>query len=84
MSDAELKQVEGVDDTLLHYEFEELMEFTLFDTPPYKAMEQDFSQRGFTGVEQEFVSAFKRLTVEQKGLCRHRRLQGEVGSRLHN
>ncbi len=69
LSEAELKQVEGVDDTLLHYEFEELMEFTIFDTPPCKAMEHDFSQRDFIGVEQEFMSAFKRLTVVQKGYC---------------
>ncbi len=62
LSEAELKQVEDVDDTLLHYELEELMEFTIFDTPPYKAMENDFSQRDFAGVEQEFMSAFKRLT----------------------
>ncbi len=61
LSDEERKQIEGVDDTLLHYEFEELMDFPIFDVPPEKATEHDFSERDFASVEREFIEIFNRL-----------------------
>ncbi|HZK53649.1 MAG TPA: phosphohydrolase [Desulfosporosinus sp.] len=59
LSEGELMQINDVDDTLLHYEFEALMEIQMFDPPPNKAMEHDFSQRDFASVEKEFIVAFK-------------------------
>ncbi|AFQ44056.1 phosphohydrolase [Desulfosporosinus meridiei] len=61
LSDEERKQIENVDDTLLHYEFETLMEFPIFDVPPKKGMEHEFSLRDFASVENEFISVFKNL-----------------------
>jgi len=58
LSDEERRHIEDVDDTLLHYEFEELMDFSIFDVPPDKATEHDFSQRDFANVEQEFLAIF--------------------------
>jgi len=62
LSDLEQKQIKDVDDTLLHFEFEVLMEIHMFDPPPNKATEHDFSQRDFASVEKEFLAAFNRLT----------------------
>lgn len=47
LSDEEWKQLEDIDDTLLHYEFEALMDFQIFDTLPALATQHDFSQRDF-------------------------------------
>jgi len=58
LSDEERRHIEDVDDTLLHYEFAELMNYPIFDVPPIKATDHDFSQRDFTLVEQEFLSVF--------------------------
>lgn len=63
LSDEERKQIENVDDTLLHYEFEALMDFPIFDVPPDKAMEHDFSQRDFVSVEKEFLAIFKGFSI---------------------
>lgn len=65
LSVEELKQIENVDDTLLHYEFEELMDFPIFETPPDVATKHDFTQRDFASVEKEFISVFNRLTHKQ-------------------
>jgi len=56
--DVELQHIEDVDDTLLHYEFEELMNFPIFEVPPSKATEHDFSHRDFADVEKEFLNIF--------------------------
>lgn len=61
LSDEELKLIGGVDDTMLHYEFEELMNFPIFDVPPDKATDHDFSIRDFASVEQEFIEIYDRL-----------------------
>ncbi len=61
LSHEERKQIEDVDDTLLHYEFEELMDFPIFDVPPKKVTEHDFAQRDFVSVEQEFMAIFNGL-----------------------
>ncbi|MDR3542112.1 MAG: phosphohydrolase [Desulfosporosinus sp.] len=58
LTDKERKQIEDVDDTLLHYEFEALMDFPIFDIPPERATEHDFSQRDFASVELEFLAIF--------------------------
>lgn len=65
LSDAEKRHIEDVDDTLLHYEFKELMNFPIFDVPPIKATEHDFSQRDFALVEQEFLAIFAQIS----GMC---------------
>ncbi|MDA8441874.1 MAG: DUF429 domain-containing protein [Peptococcaceae bacterium] len=67
LSDDERKQIEEVDDTLLYYEFAALMDFPLFDSPPYKAMEHNFSQLDFTGVEKEFLKIFNVITHNRTG-----------------
>jgi hypothetical protein len=64
LSEEERKQIEEVYDTLLHYEFEALMDFQIFETPPYKAMEHDFSQRDFKSVKREFIGIYNRLAKE--------------------
>jgi len=61
LSKEERKQIEDVDDTLLHYEFEELMDFPIFDTPPELATQHDFTQRDFISVEKEFLAIFNRM-----------------------
>jgi len=62
LSDKERQHIEAVDDTLLHYEFEKLMKYPIFDIPPDKATEPDFSQRAFASVEQEFLAIFSFIT----------------------
>lgn len=61
LTNEERKQIEDVDDTLLHYEFEELMDFPIFDVPPGKATDHDFAQRDFSSVEQEFIAIYNSL-----------------------
>lgn len=61
LGDSERQQIEAVDDSLLHYEFEELMNYPIFDHPPYKAVNHNFSQRDFFRVEQEFLAAYQEL-----------------------
>ncbi|KLU63757.1 hypothetical protein DEAC_c43250 [Desulfosporosinus acididurans] len=61
LSEEELKQIENVDDTMLHYEFEALMDFQIFDAPPDKTTEPDFSLRDFIDVERKFLEIFNRL-----------------------
>lgn len=61
LSEDEQKQIEEVDDTLLHYEFEILMDFQIFDIPPYKAMNHDFSLKDFACVEKEFLTIFNAI-----------------------
>ncbi|TGE31413.1 phosphohydrolase [Desulfosporosinus sp. Sb-LF] len=69
--DEERKQIEDVDDTLLHYEFETLMDFHMFDPSPYKSVEHDFSQRDFTSVEKEFIAIFNGLNYACSLRIRH-------------
>ena len=65
----ERKQINDVDDTLLHYEFEDLMDFQIFNPKPFKAMDHDFCLRDFGSTEKEFIHIFKRLTSVQKSFC---------------
>ena len=64
LSEGEQRLIKEVDDTLLHFEFDALMNVGIFDTPPSKSMEHDFSQRDFMSVEKEFITIFKRLTSQ--------------------
>lgn len=59
----ELKQIEDVDDTLLHYEFEAMMDYQIFETAPEKSMEHDFALKDFDSVEREFITAFKEIII---------------------
>lgn len=61
LSEEEKIQIEEVDDALLHLEFESMMELSIFDPPPIKTMEHDFSQRDFICVEKEFIAYFNGL-----------------------
>ncbi|KJS86269.1 MAG: hypothetical protein JM58_07155 [Peptococcaceae bacterium BICA1-8] len=62
LSEVEKSQIENIDDTLLYYEFKELMDTEIFEIPPFKSMKQDFSQREFNDIEKEFISIFKKIT----------------------
>ncbi|OPX44090.1 hypothetical protein CLHUN_18860 [Ruminiclostridium hungatei] len=64
ISEAELLQIYSVDDSLLYYEFNELMDVQLFETRPYISEGQDFSQRTFASVEEEFLGLFGELTEQ--------------------
>lgn len=64
LSEQEWEQIKEIDDTLLHYEFEALMDFQINNDPPYKALEHDFSQRDFISIEQEFLTIFDNITCE--------------------
>ncbi|MDQ7092377.1 phosphohydrolase [Desulfosporosinus sp. PR] len=58
----ELKQIENVDDTLLHYEFAAMMDYQIFEKAPAKSLKDyDFAQRDFISVEEEFLAAFNKL-----------------------
>lgn len=61
LSGEEQRLIKEVDDILLHFEFEVLMDVGIFDTPPSKPMEHDFSQREFKSVEKEFLTIFSKL-----------------------
>jgi hypothetical protein len=61
LSEQEFQLIGDIDDTLLHYEFEELMYYPIMNNPPFKAMEHDFSQRDFVSVENEFMAIFKEI-----------------------
>ena len=50
--------MEEIDDVLLYYEFEALMDYPIFDSPPGRATDFDFSQRDYSSVEKEFLSVF--------------------------
>ena len=65
LSIEELKKIEEVDDTLLYYEFEVLMDFLIFDNPPYLTVQHDFSQRDFASVEKEFLAIFFKCSGQQ-------------------
>lgn len=67
LTEEEKQLIKDVDDALLYFEFIELMGVPVFDTPPEKYMEHDFSQRDFTNVESEFMYIFNRLTQGQRG-----------------
>ena len=65
LSAEEYKQIKEVDDTLLYFELEALMDSLIFTDRPYISMEHDFSQREFVNVEKEFISIFNRITSKQ-------------------
>lgn len=59
LSQEELDKIRDVDDSMLYYEFIEIMEERIFDKEPYIAMEHDFSQRDFKSVEEEFIYIYE-------------------------
>ncbi|EGW36704.1 HD domain-containing protein [Desulfosporosinus sp. OT] len=61
LSREEQRLIKEVDDILLHFEFEVLMDLGILDIPPSKSMEHDFSQREFKSVEKEFLTIFSKL-----------------------
>lgn len=74
LSEEELKQIEEIDDTLLHCEFAALMDFQMFDPAPKVLIEHDFSQREFTSVEKEFLAEFNKL-IDVRSMKRIKRKQ---------
>lgn len=67
LTEEEKYRINDIDDALLYFEFIELMGIPVFDTPPEKYMEHDFSQRDFVNVESEFSYIFNRLTQGKRG-----------------
>lgn len=59
ISDDELSQIKEIDDTMLFYEFRELMGEDLYTEIPYIAKKRDFSLRSFEEVENEFICLSK-------------------------
>lgn len=62
ISEAELKLISAVDDSLLYYEFDTLMNVQLLESGPAISMQHDFSQRDFKSVENEFLSLFRKVS----------------------
>ena len=58
----EYDQVFQIDDTVLYYEFLELMQLPLTEETPEMVSEPDFVFHGFAHTEQEFLDWFHRLT----------------------
>ena len=58
----EEEQIRMIDDALLYYEFETLMNVCLSEVLPQKTIEHDLSQRDFKAIEKQFLSAFYQLT----------------------
>ncbi|MFY9173838.1 MAG: phosphohydrolase [Peptococcia bacterium] len=57
----ELELIRNVDDTLLYYELEALMDLQILDEAPYKAMEHEFKEEDWRKVEQAFLSLYDRI-----------------------
>ncbi len=57
----EEKQISDIDDAMLYYEFLELMGNEMFDIMPFISTKPDFTERSFSSVEKEFISAFNKL-----------------------
>ncbi len=68
LTEEEKHQIKDIDDALLYFEFIELMGTPLFEIPPEKNMEHDFSQRDFVDVESEFIDIFNLLTQGAESL----------------
>ena len=61
LDEDEEKQINDIDDTMLYYEFLELMGCEIFDFVPIINTKPDFSERAFSSVEIEFISSFNKL-----------------------
>jgi len=70
LSAEEHRLIKEIDDILLHFEFEVLMNVGILDTPPVKSMVHDFSQRDFMSVEKEFLTLFDNLKPLDKSLTK--------------
>ncbi|UWG96517.1 HD domain-containing protein [Dehalobacter sp. DCM] len=62
LTETELAQIDDIDDTLLYYEFEVLMDYPIFEHIPQKAAEHQFTYEDHANVEKEYISVFQRLT----------------------
>lgn len=62
LSTEEINKIIDIDDTMLYYEFIELMDERIFDIAPFIAMKHNFSQRDFISVEKEFIYSYESLT----------------------
>ncbi|MCW2278382.1 phosphohydrolase [Heliophilum fasciatum] len=68
LTEEEQAQVRHVDDTLLYYEFYELMGTAIFDQAPVKSMEHDFTQKDFLSVEYEFIALHESINSDYRCL----------------
>ncbi|QUH26488.1 phosphohydrolase [Serpentinicella alkaliphila] len=57
----DFKIIEEIDDTILHYEFKELMGVKIFELEPPIALKHDFSLKGFQEIEDEYLKIFYKL-----------------------
>lgn len=62
LSESERRLIEEIDDTMLYYEFDNLMDLQVFDYVPEISMEHDLSQRGFSEVKEQFMQKFYEVT----------------------
>jgi hypothetical protein len=69
LSEKELLQIDEINDTLLHYEFEALMDYQIFEQTPHKAAEHTFHFEDHVKVEREYISSFQRLTGLKENYC---------------
>ena len=56
LTEQELKQINEVDDALLHYEFETLMGVGIYDEIPFVSTNHDFMQRDMLLVKKQFFN----------------------------
>ena len=61
LSEEELRLMDEIDDVLLYYEFEALMGYPIFDSPPGRTADFDFNQRDYAQVRQEYLAVFAAL-----------------------
>jgi len=62
LTDDDWDAVKGVDDALLHAEFEALMSIQLFKSAPFVSMVHDYSLRDMADVYREFIRLFHALS----------------------
>ncbi|MFO7637649.1 MAG: phosphohydrolase [Clostridia bacterium] len=58
LSQEEEEIVREIDDTMLYHEFRSIMNYRIFDTEPPLAMPDDFVEKNFRQVEEEFLALF--------------------------
>ncbi len=69
LTEEDLHQVFEIDDAQLYHEFLFFMEEKVFDKQPSLLAQPDFESRPFDETEKEFLTAFLRLTRQEKEYC---------------
>ncbi|HHV65381.1 MAG TPA: HD domain-containing protein [Peptococcaceae bacterium] len=66
LSHEELQQINEIDDTLLYYEFEALMDYRIFEQKPAKAAAYTFDFEDHFKVEKRYISTFQKLITQSE------------------